>query len=129
MQCLCGSGSHPPCTQLEELTIKGQHELDDVPPVTHPRSLGSGDSALDAAAAAAAAIPLGSTAEQLAAAGQLAVALARHRRFQRLCLRTAKTHSWFEEVDHVDPVACSLALRLSRLAPRLSVDVCFDEQL
>jgi len=90
---------------------------------------GFGDAALDAAAAAAAAMPLGSVAEQVAAAGQLAVALARHRRFRRLCLLPAELFSLYDEVCLVDPLACSLALRLSRLNPQLDVDVCFDKQL
>jgi hypothetical protein len=109
---------------LEQLAVSGLHEAESISPVAHPRSLGSGDAALDAAAAAAAAIPLSCTAEQLAAAGQLAVALARHSRFQRLRLLPIKNH---EDVRYTDAVACSLALRLSRLAPRVNVDVCFDE--
>lgn len=126
----CDPGPLLPPLQFEQLTLEADREWPDMPPVSHPRTLGggSGDAALDAAASTAAAIPLGSTAEQLAAAGQLAVALARHRRFQRLRLLPGVTYSLLDEVDFVDPVGCSLALRLARLSHRIDVDVWFDKQ-
>lgn len=111
----------PGPTQLRQLTVRGYLEYQDLPGIAHPRlptGGGCGDAAMDAAAAAAAAMPLDSDAEQAAAAGQLAVALARHARFRRL--RCEANHS-------LSAVACMLALRLTRLSTRAQVDVPVTE--
>lgn len=78
-----------------------------------PVAGGSGDEAMDQAAAAAAALPMLTPRDHAAAAGALAVALARRPRFHTLRL----LDGWFPSAS------LQLALRLQRLSPRVEVEM------
>lgn len=104
---------HPPfcCLQLAHLEVDNLFEIGQA---HHPPSSGSGDAALDAAVAAAAALD---TRPGAGAEGGLALALARRPSFRCLIL-TASDDDWWAH-----GAAAAVALRLQRLRPNVVVEM------